>query len=187
MVAENKAVDTRPVLIYADGESGKGALVGHGNFNIVADPSDKDNLCYSNIPKNDDKIWLYVDHATTYKPGYTYSVECDVMIASSGTTNVIGQNFKAEILCNVPYADSTGARKDHVVARTGKISANGQWTHWTFEFTIPEDSLVRTYDQFRFYTDPVNNKGVGYLFDNLIVRENQPTDSESVIDSDLIA
>ena len=108
------------------------------------------------------------------------------MIASSGTTNVIGQNFKAEILCNVPYADSTGAKKDHVVARTGKISANGQWTHWAFEFTIPEDSLVRTYDQFRFYTDPVNEKGVGYLFDNLIVRENPLPDTDSDIDADLI-
>ena len=72
------------------------------------------------------------------------------MIASSGTTNVIGQNFTAEILCNIPYAESTGAKKEHVVARTGKISANGQWTHWTFDFTIPEDSTERKYDMFSF-------------------------------------
>ncbi len=181
VVAENKAPDTRPVLIYADGESGKGSLIGHGNFNIIADPSDKDNLCYSNIPKNDDETWLYLQHPVTYKPGYTYSVECDVMIASSGTTNVIGQNFKAEILCNVPYADSTGAKKDHVVARTGKISANGQWTHWAFEFTIPEDSTERKYDMFSFYTDPVGEKGVGYLFDNLIVRENPLPDTRKIV------
>lgn len=37
---------------------------------------------------------------------------------------------------------------------------------------------MRTYDQFRFYTDPVGEKGVGYLFDNLIVRENPLPDTE---------
>ena len=186
VVGENKAPDTRPVLIFADGESGKGSLIGHGNFGMIADPNDPDNLCYSNIPKSDDETWLYLQHPVIYKPGYTYSVECDVMIASSGTTNVIGQNFTAEILCNIPYAESTGAKKDHVVARTGKISANGQWTHWTFDFTIPEDSTERKYDMFSFYTDPVGGKGVGYLFDNLIVRENPLPDTDLDIDADLI-
>ena len=186
VVGENKAPDTRPVLIFADGESGKGSLIGHGNFGIIADPNDPDNLCYSNSPKSDDETWLYLQHPVTYKPGYTYSVECDVMIASSGTTNVTGQNFTAEILCNIPYAESTGAKKDHVVARTGKIAANGQWTHWTFDFTIPEDSTERKYDMFSLYTDPVGGKGVGYLFDNLIVRENPLPDTDSDIDADLI-
>ncbi len=51
---------------------------------------------------------------------------------------------------------------------------------------FPRIRSCGTYDQFRFYTDPVGEKGVGYLFDNLIVRENPLPDTDSDIDADLI-
>ena len=68
-----------------------------------------------------------------------------------------------------------------MAARTGKIKADGEWKHWTFDFTVPEDSAERKYDMFSFYTDPVGGKGVGYLIDNLYVRENPKPDTRTII------
>ena len=123
----------------------------------------------------------------TVKPGYTYSVECDVMLASSGTSEDIDSSFTGIVQFNMQYKDANGTNKDHIVGSSGKIAANGEWKHISFDFTVASDATASATDQFLVYSNPVGGKGVGFRFDNLIVRENELTDNDSSLDTDLIA
>ena len=141
---------------------------------IVEDPDKPGNHCYM-LLCDDIQIWLYARQKCTFKPGATYKVEMDVRIAAHGTDTDLDPSFKGVILANMQYADPDAASADHIVDRISVTPAEG-WKHFTFEFTVNPDSTDRSKDMFTLYSDPVNDIGVGYYFDNIVVEEILPED-----------
>ena len=82
-----------------------------------------------------------------------------------GTKSGITEGVKTKFHCNVRYSGN----KDHVVFGTDVAVADG-WKTLTFTFSIPEDITADPADEFCFYTNPFNNEGVSYRFDNVKVK-----------------
>ncbi len=156
-VANGDAEDTSNVAFTASGKHG-----------IIEDPLNPANHCYFVMPSDPTaKQWVYAIHPAHYKPGATYHVEADVQIYSLGHDTEISDGFRAEIICNAQYSDAAG--NDHGVART--YATKGEWTHMSFDFTVSSKSKSRLNDRFTFYANPVDEHGVGFLLDNVIVTE----------------
>lgn len=189
VVRENPLPDTRKIVFQADADNTTFDFYGWKSVtSIAADPNNEVNKCYKTLPENDtESIYTSSTCRITVKPGYTYSVDCDVMLASSGTSEDIDSSFTGIVQFNMQYKDANGTNKDHIVGSSGKIAANGEWKHISFDFTVASDATASATDQFLVYSNPVGGKGVGFRFDNLIVRENELTDNDSSLDTDLIA
>ena len=49
------------------------------------------------------------------------------------------------------------------------MSPSDGWKTLTFSFEVPADVTPLATDEFTFYTNPANNEGVSYMFDNVSV------------------
>ena len=49
------------------------------------------------------------------------------------------------------------------------MSPSDGWKTLTFSFEVPADVTPLAADEFTFYTNPANNEGVSYMFDNVSV------------------
>lgn len=164
-----------------DAEGGAAAFTDTKNrMQIVADPDDSANKVYY-LPCADEQIWLYARQKCTFKPGATYTVDMDVRIAGHGTTpaDQLDPSFKATIIANMVYADPDSDTTNHLSGVDGggmrcNLSVADGWKHFTFTFKVNPKSIDRSQDTFSFYSDPVNNIGVGYYFDNIVVEETLP-------------
>ena len=76
-------------------------------------------------------------------------------------------DIKTKFHCNARYTDAAG-KVDHLVFGAELSPADG-WKTLTFSFEIPADVKPLTTDEFTFYTNPANNEGVSYMFDNIKV------------------
>ena len=160
-------------IINGDAEGSEiGFVKDNGTLEIVEDPTNPDNHCYLALPNTDKEKWLYTVHKMHYTPGATYTVSADVMLAAHGTDVNPPSELSATVLANARYADTV---YDHVVGRCEGVVA-GAWKHWTFTFTVAEDSAGRNGDYFCFYSDPIDGKGIGYYFDNVVITEQMPED-----------
>ena len=143
---------------------------------IVVDPENRFNYCFralGNQGTNGREEWIYSIQKVNYTPGATYKVECDIRLASYGTSMKLDDNFTATICANARYSDPDKSSIDHVVA-SKTIKASDGWVHFSYSFTVNPKSEIRGSDWFALYSNPVNKKGVGYYFDNVKVEEILP-------------
>jgi len=164
-------------IINGDAEGEGGFFSRNGNISIVTDPENPDNKCYLVLPKDENKVWLYADQSIRYNKGATYKVEADVKIAAHGTNTEPSPDFIGDFMVNAVYVEP-GKSVDHVVGRTQNIKVSDGWVHTTCEFTVSNESIDRSQDTFCFYANPVEEKGVGYYFDNVKVTEILPEKEE---------
>ena len=125
----------------------------------------KDEEKGSNVYKNTAIAgYSYSRQNVIWEPGKKYTVTVDVKIigTKSGATDI-----KTKFHCNARYNDAAG-KTDHVVYGS-EISPSDGWKTLTFSFEIPGDIKPRLNDEFTFYTNPANNEGVSYMFDNVKV------------------
>ncbi len=160
-------------LVNADAESERVTFSDtHGTMKIVDDPDRAGNHCYL-VTCGDVQIWLYSRQGCTFKPGASYKVSMEVRLYGHGTNTALAPDFKAHFLPNIQYVDPVSGKNDHVI-KDFPIKAGDGWTKVEFEFTVPKESQNRVADMFTFYTNPVEDIGVGYYFDNIEVEETLP-------------
>jgi len=132
-----------------------------GNCTVSIEKVDGNNVWCS--VAHDANVWAYTLANVSYEPGATYTVSLDSMIVGTASSKDVSTMFH----CNAKFKDGNGVN-DHIVY--GKNMKAGEWMHHEFEFEVP-DNIQTTAGQFTFYTNPVENKGVSYMFDNVVVKK----------------
>ena len=163
------------VLLNGDSEDiSNPGFKGYVEWGITGDPDNVGNNCYYFMgnanPVNAEYVYSY--QRVRYKPGATYIVECDMKIMSLNRNLDISPDLKTTMCANAQYLQPDGTN-DHIVGRLELTAAEG-WKHFSFRFTVAENSEVRTNDTLSFYSNPVNGNGVGYYLDNVTVTEILP-------------
>lgn len=125
----------------------------------------KDETTDSNVYKVTAKAaYSYARQSAVYEPGKKYTVTVDVKLIGTVSGNT---DIKTKFHCNARYTDSAGT-VDHVVFGE-EMSPSDGWKTLTFSFEVPADVTPLATDEFTFYTNPANNEGVSYMFDNVSV------------------
>lgn len=160
----------------ADDESGKVGFISHNaKVSIVMDPIDGSDNCYAFIPNSDEKIWTYAMQDVYFTDGATYLIEYDIAYASSGTDTAIEAGTKSgSALCNFQYGG------DNVVEGSNAVfEAGGGWTHVSVKHTVSLTGGEKTYKgRFTVFSNPSEDKGVGFYLDNVKVTEILPETKE---------
>ena len=164
-----KEPDPADIPITLANPDAEGATAAFSEAAIVTDPDDPANHCYR-VQSHENKGWQYTRQNVTFKPGQTYHVKCRLRLDTYGGKAITDDAFSASVLCNIRYWNEDKNGSDHLVKRMNLTYGNG-WTTFEFEFTVSENSTDRSADQFTFYSDPVNDVGVGYLFDDVEITE----------------
>ena len=160
---------TGPITLINGDMEGEGGFTSPENYGIIEDPENPGNHIFKTLPKDDSKKWLYTVQNVRFTPGTTYEVSFDHKLASIGTDeNAATGEIKCVIICNIQYSKTSGGSKDHLVKQ---VYLTPKWTHTTFTFTVDEDSDIRSDDMLSFYTNPFEEKGVGYYLDNITIKE----------------
>ncbi|MGN1121063.1 MAG: stalk domain-containing protein, partial [Eubacteriales bacterium] len=169
--------------IRAQKEKEEADRIARGFEIINGDAEDTENVAFFNAPKDslieivkDEESgshvykntaiagYSYSRQSVIWEPGKKYTVTVDVKLlgTKSGDTDI-----KTKFHCNARYTDAAG-KVDHLVFGAELSPADG-WKTLTFSFEIPADVKSLTTDEFTFYTNPANNEGVSYMFDNIKV------------------
>ncbi len=146
--------------IYSDpADNTDAGFYSTANLEIVADPDDSDNNVFKITAKSEGKSWAYIWNKIEYKPGEQYRIEYDARLISlrDGTETdhaYLGACFHF-------------GGKDNGVGG-GKIVPDN-WSHISFNYTIPEDYTYSPDDAFGIYGDPKDEQSLIYLLDNISI------------------
>jgi len=166
-------------IVNGDAEGEKVGFISHNaKVSIVMDPIDGDDNCYLIMPKDDSKQWIYAIQDVYFTPGATYKISYDIAFASWGTDDAIlpGEK-KGSAMANMQYPDPGGS--NHNVGATSKAFESGSgWTHCEGTYTIPSNMDLAGQNRFTIYANPVEEKGMGYYLDNVVVEEILPEEEE---------
>ena len=140
----------------------------NGTVSIEKDPDDPENACYL-VMSRGGNAYVYLRQNTFFKPGKTYTVDFDVRIAALDDKTDLAPDFSGAISCNMIYRD--GGKSDHVIGFVRTTVGDG-WTHASFTHAVSEEFADHGADCFAIYSNPVDNLGVGYYIDNIVVKES---------------
>ena len=161
---EEEAFVSGVLVINGDAENPdqSNLFFGTPNNNTVSIVEENGNHVWSAVaaPGN---VWAYTLYNVNYAPGTVYKVTGRAKIVGTADSTDISTMFH----CNAKYLDAEG-KNDHIVF--GKNSAAGEWFDFEFEFEVPAN-IATTSGQFTFYTNPVDSKGVSYMFDDIVVKK----------------
>ena len=144
----------------------------NAKISIVDDPDRAGNKCYLVGADGDKKNWYYIRQLVEYTPGATYKVFYDLKIASHGTNTNLDDSFGTNITYNARYGGSEEASVDHVgMTQTKHVKVGDGWVRAEITFTVSEKSDIRHEDQFAVYANPVNDIGVAFYIDNIVIEE----------------
>lgn len=126
----------------------------------AADPDDAANKVFLVTCKTESKVWNYIWCNMQFKAGQKYRIEADVRPVSV-YGGIEAEKFNAGMCFH-------HAGKDNGVGFSA-VSKDG-WTHLLGEYTIPGDYEYREGDdRIGIYFDPVSDKGVTFMVDNISV------------------
>ncbi len=159
-------------IVNPDAEGDKIGFISHNAaVSIVMDPIDGSDNCYAFLPKNDSKVWTYAMHDVYFTNGATYLIEYDIAFASLGTdTNVPADEKEGSSLCNFQFEGA-----DHVVeGSSASFVSQGDWHHVSTKYTVSLKEGETTKGRFSIFSNPLDEKGVGFYLDNVKVTEILP-------------
>ena len=165
-------------VVNGDAEGEGGFTSSNGELSIVVDPDDEDNKCFFVKPKDDKIVYTLASQSIRFNKGAVYQLDVDLKLGAHGTNTELPPDFTAHVLASAVYADPSRASNTHVVGRKLNIKASDGWVHLTCEFQVSKGSYDRSLDSLQFYADPVSEKGIGFYFDNVVVTETYPEESE---------
>ena len=143
----------------------------NATITVVDDPENKDNKVYQVVCKGG-KQWTYFRQNCTFTPGKTYTIDFDVKIAGKDAdVSCTDSDLSVQVICNMRYTDSEG-KVDHITKALTLTVADG-WQHQSLEYTVDEKSTDRGNDQFSIYANPVDDLGINYFIDNVVVTEKE--------------
>ena len=129
-------------------------------LSVVQDPDDAKNKVFLVTCNTDAKVWNYIWCAFEFKAGQKYKMEADVRPVS-----VYGGAESEKLYAGMCFHH---AGKDNGIGTTA--TTKGAWTHISGEYTIPEDYEYRLGDdRIGIYYNPVDDKGVTFMIDNISV------------------
>ncbi len=173
--------DTLPMTIKNPDAEGEECAFVTTNANttkvdVINDPKNADNKCYRAMSKSEGiRSFCGLQQEVRYTAGAKYTIEFDAMLYSYDyKTGDDMPSFSAQLLANIKYQTSSGV--DHVLPNRFNLYPGMGWEHFKIEFTVSADSTTRNQDALVFYTNPVDNLGVGFLIDNIKVTEEKPVE-----------
>ena len=175
-----ETVDDLPMEILngdAEDTNNVKAFASHnGKVSIVDDPDGRNGHSWLVIPANPGaRTFLYFTQECRFKAGMSYTVDFDVRVASDDQNLQPAADFEASIQFNPQFIDAkaVSAGVNHIVAGK-KIKVSDGWTHFSCEFTVPENCTDRSKDLFSIYSNPsAANTGIGYYVDNITIAEQR--------------
>ena len=159
-------------IVNGDAEGDKVGFISHNaSVSIVMDPIDGDDKCYLIMPKDNSKQWIYAIQDVYFTPGATYKISYDIAFASVGTDDaILAGSKKGSAMANMQYPDPGGS--NHNVGATSKaFEAGAGWTHCEGTYTIPSNFDLTGQNRFTIYANPIDEKGLGFYLDNVVVEE----------------
>lgn len=167
-IADENYVEPEPEKegIFGTADNGVGKFFSDNAVITVADdPHHEGNKVYR-VAAKEGKNWTYFRYNADFKAGKTYRIEFDVKAYAVGE-DAAG---KTTIQLNMRYFDANG-KADHIAARI-PVTVGNDWTHHASSYTVPADSRRGT-DQFTVYAEPVGDKSVSFMIDNISVTEEE--------------
>ncbi len=163
-------------IINGDAEGEKIGFISHNaNVSIVMDPFENGyDKCYLFMPKDNTKQWIYAIQDVYFTPGATYKISYDIAFATHGTDDKVEAGTKSSsAMANMQFTDSDGS--NHTVGSTSKkITAGEGWIHCEGIYKIPEGKDIGTGNRFTIFSNPLEEIGVGFYLDNVVVEEIKP-------------
>ena len=148
---------------------------GNSNYEITVetDPDDSTNKVWMLNPANSN-VWNYIRTNFVWEAGKTYTIDFDVRRTGKLGDGSDHPADTSTLVFNARYADTAGTNGVEHNPEATKVTITDEWKHFTIKYTVAT-TLDTTADpsthQLTFYVDPYNNLGVGYMMDNIVVRE----------------
>lgn len=151
-------------LKNADAEGSEVAFYGSNaaKISIVKDEQTGSNAYL--VDAQQEKAWLYARQNVNWEAGATYELTADVKFTKRFDGDM---QAKTNIIANVIYTDAEG-NTNHI-HHLGKFAPADGWQKVKATITIPEDAKEVDGGQFTFYTDPVGEFSMSYMFDNIVI------------------
>ena len=158
-----------PITLINGDFEGEGGFTSPASGEIIAEPDNPDNHVFKVMPLDNEKRWVYAIYKVRFVPGQIYKVSFDHKMISIGLDETAATgDVRGVIICNIQYSDTMGTDKNHLVKQAYIMP---EWTHTEFTFIVDEQSDIRSDDMFSFFTNPMDEKGVGYYIDNVTITE----------------
>lgn len=142
-------------------------------FTIAADPDDSTNKVWY-TDSHASKVWTYIRTDFEWEAGKTYTIDFDVRRTGKLGDGSDHPADTSILVFNARYADTAGTNGVEHNPYELRSTITDSWQHFTIQYTVAE-TLDTTADpsthQLTFYVDPYNDLGVGYMMDNIVVRE----------------
>ena len=143
------------------------------SITVAPDPDDSDNNVWLLTPANA-YVWNYIRTKFEWVAGKTYTIDFDARRTGKLGDGSDHPEDSSTLVFNARYADTAGTNGvEHNPYELRSIITD-EWKHFTISYTVAE-TLDTTADpsthELTFYVDPYNNIGVGYMMDNIVVRE----------------
>ncbi|MBO4950290.1 MAG: hypothetical protein J6E38_04655, partial [Clostridia bacterium] len=143
------------------------------NITVATDPDDSTNKVWLLTPQNAN-VWNYIRTDFEWVAGKTYTIDFDVRRTGKLGDGSDHPEDTSTLVFNARYADIAGSNGVEHNPYELRSTITDEWKHFTIKYTVAE-TLDTTADpsthQLTFYIDPYNNLGVGYMMDNIVVRE----------------
>jgi hypothetical protein len=119
-------------------------------------------------------VWNYIRTKFVWEAGKTYTIDFDVRRTGKLGDGSTHPDASSKLVFNACYADPAADvnGKDHNKSWSGDIT--NDWKHFTITYTVNstlDTSADPSTHELTFYVDPKNSLGVGYMMDNIVVRE----------------
>lgn len=165
-------------------------VMGNSIVTVIDDPANgQSDKAYMITPKTSGLAWIGFNYPMCFEAGATYKVSYNVMAGA------IGSDTSTKVSCAIyPDAQYDDYRQygiansnDHLPSPDGDVydiatpttNTTDTWTYYDWEFTVDKDSFIRSSDAFRIYANPVNNSGITFYIDDLVI-EKVDTDAKIV-------